>query len=684
MPKILINDKEIEFEKGMTVLQACELADVEIPRFCYHEKLSIAGNCRMCLVEMEKSAKPIASCAMPAVEGMNIKTNTALVEKARKGVMEFLLANHPLDCPVCDQGGECDLQDQSLYYGVDKSRFIENKREVSEKHMGPLIKTQMTRCIHCTRCIRFATEVAGIPEIGAIGRGENMEITTYLEKSMESELSANVIDLCPVGALTSKPYAFEARPWELKKTETIDVMDAVGSNIRVDTYNWEVKRILPRLNNDINEEWISDKTRYSCDGLLKQRLDIPYIKKNNKLQKSNWDEAIEVIVNKINETQPKEMAGHIGDLVNFENSIAFKKLFTNLKSDNLEFREKKFYINPNDKINYIFNSSINGIEDSDLILLVGTNPRHEATILNARIRKMFVQKKIPIYSIGDPGDLTYDYKIIGSKTDDIKKIFEKESDISKKILSSKKPMVIIGESALELQAGKYIFEEIKDFLFNNNFITEEWNALNILVQNASTVGLLDFKMLSQNNDNNFIFFDKLNSNTFKFLYLLGSDNIEFKKNNEFIVYQGSHGDKGAEIADVILPSAAFTEQNGLYSNLEGRVQECKKASYPIGDSLEDWKIFNLILKKLGKIDNLNNFENLRKEAINSVTNFSQINNLPKKIIKKNNKKNSKFYSEEVLIKKLDYYYTNSISRASKTMSECRQITERTPKTGTNN
>ena len=684
MPKILINDKEIEFEKGMTVLQACELADVEIPRFCYHEKLSIAGNCRMCLVEMEKSAKPIASCAMPAVEGMNIKTNTALVEKARKGVMEFLLANHPLDCPVCDQGGECDLQDQSLYYGVDKSRFIENKREVSEKHMGPLIKTQMTRCIHCTRCIRFATEVAGIPEIGAIGRGENMEITTYLEKSMESELSANVIDLCPVGALTSKPYAFEARPWELKKTETIDVMDAVGSNIRVDTYNWEVKRILPRLNNDINEEWISDKTRYSCDGLLKQRLDIPYIKKNNKLQKSNWDEAIEVIVNKINETQPKEMAGHIGDLVNFENSIAFKKLFTNLKSDNLEFREKKFYINPNDKINYIFNSSINGIEDSDLILLVGTNPRHEATILNARIRKMFVQKKIPIYSIGDPGDLTYDYKIIGSKTDDIKKIFEKESDISKKILSSKKPMVIIGESALELQAGKYIFEEIKDFLFNNNFITEEWNALNILVQNASTVGLLDFKMLSQNNDNNFIFFDKLNSNKFKFLYLLGSDNLEFKKNNEFIVYQGSHGDRGAELADVVLPSAAYTEQNGLYSNLEGRVQECKKASYPIGDSLEDWKIFNLILKKLGKINNLTNFENLRKEVINTAKNFSQINSLPKKLIKKNSKNNSTFYSQEVIVKKLDYYFTNSISRASKTMSECRQISKNILKTGTNN
>ena len=684
MPKILINDKEIEFEKGMTVLQACELADVEIPRFCYHEKLSIAGNCRMCLVEMEKSPKPIASCAMPAAEGMNIKTNTTLVEKARKGVMEFLLANHPLDCPVCDQGGECDLQDQSLYYGVDKSRFIENKREVSEKHMGPLIKTQMTRCIHCTRCVRFATEVAGIPEIGVIGRGENMQITTYLEKSMESELSANVIDLCPVGALTSKPYAFEARPRELKKTESIDVMDAVGSNIRVDTYNWEVKRILPRLNNEINEEWISDKSRYSCDGLLKQRLDVPYIKKNNKLQKSNWDEAIEIITNKIKEISPDEIGGHVGDMVNIENSVAFKKLFNNLKSENLEFREKKFYINPKDKINYIFNSSIKGIEEADLILLVGTNPRHEATILNARIRKAFVQKKIPIYSIGNPGDLTYEYQVIGNRTEDIRKLINNENEISKKILSFKKPLIIIGESALMLQSGKYIFEELKYYLTNNNFINAEWNALNILVQNASTVGLLDLKMISQDNNNNFIFFDKLRSNKFKLLYLLGSDNLEFKKNNEFIVYQGSHGDRGAELADVILPSAAYTEKNGLYSNLEGRVQECKKASYPIGDSLEDWKIFNLILKNLGKIENLNNFETLRKEAINSIKNFSQINDLPKKKMNKSEKIQSNFSNEEILIDKLDYYYTNSISRASKTMSECRQINKKIPKTGTNN
>ncbi len=683
MPKITINGKEIEFEKGMTVLQACELANVEIPRFCYHEKLSIAGNCRMCLVEMEKSPKPIASCAMPATEGMNIKTNTTLVEKARKGVMEFLLANHPLDCPVCDQGGECDLQDQSLYYGVDKSRFVENKRLVKEKYMGPLIKTQMTRCIHCTRCVRFATEIAGVPEIGAIGRGENMEITTYLEKSMESELSANVIDLCPVGALTSKPYAFEARPWELKKTESIDVMDAVGSNIRIDTYNWEVKRILPRLNNEINEEWISDKTRYSCDGLLKQRLDVPYIKKDNKLHKSSWNEAIDLMVGKIKSINSDQIAGHVGDMVNLENAIAFKKLFKILNSDNLEFREKRFYLNPLDKVNYIFNSSIKGIEESDLILLVGTNPRFEATMLNARIRKTFSDKKIPIYSIGNPGELTYDYEILGNKTDYIKKIINKEVEFSKKLLSSKKPIIIIGESALELKSGKYIFEEFKNFLKQNNFISKEWNALNILVQNASTVGLIDLKIFPKEKSD-FSFFDNLENKKFKLLYLLGSDNLEFKKDGEFIVYQGSHGDKGAELADIILPSAAFCEQVGLYENLEGRVQESKKASYPIGEAKEDWKIFNLIIKKLGNQDQINKFETLRQDALKLVKNFSTINELPNFNLAETNDLHPDFFSEEVNIKELNYYFSNSISRASKTMSECHQIRQKIAKTGTVN
>ena len=598
--------------------------------------------------------------------------------------MEFLLANHPLDCPVCDQGGECDLQDQSMYYGVDKSRFVENKRQVKEKYMGPLIKTQMTRCIHCTRCVRFATEVAGVPEIGAIGRGENMEITTYLEKAMESELSANVIDLCPVGALTSKPYAFEARPWELKKTESIDVMDAVGSNIRVDTYNWEVKRILPRLNNDINEEWISDKTRYSCDGLLKQRLDVPYIKKNNKLQKSSWDEAISTLIEKLKTTPPNEIGGHIGDMVNLENALGFKKLFSLFKSDNLEFREKKFYINSSEKINYIFNSTIKGIEDSDLILLVGTNPRYEATMVNARIRKAFAQRQVPIYSIGNPGDLTYNYDIIGDTTDDVKKILNNDSEFSRKIILSKKPIIIIGESALELESGEYIIEGFKNFLKKNNHINREWNALNFLPQNASTVGLLDLNILSKENEKKNSFFEKLNNSQFKLLYLLGSDNLDIKKNNEFIVYQGSHGDRGAEIADLILPSAAFTEQNGLYENLEGRVQECKKASYPIGESLEDWKIFNLIFRNLGKNENILNFDLLRSEVLNLIPNFTKLNDLPKFEEFVANNLSSNFISEKVNIKEIDYFFSNSISRASKTMSECRQIKHNLKKTGTSN
>ena len=682
MPKIIINGKEIEFEPGMTVLQACELADVEIPRFCYHERLSIAGNCRMCLVEMEKSNKPIASCAMPASEGMNIKTNTNLVEKARKGVMEFLLANHPLDCPVCDQGGECDLQDQSLYYGVDKSRFSENKRYVSEKYMGPLIKTQMTRCIHCTRCVRFATEIAGVPEIGAVGRGENMEITTYLEKSMESELSGNVIDLCPVGALTSKPYAFSARPWELKKTESIDVLDAVGSNIRVDTYGWEVKRILPRLNEDINEEWISDKTRYSCDGLLKQRLDTPYVKKNNKLVKSSWDEALNLIFKKFNETEKSEIAGHIGDLVSLETTLAFKKFFELLGSNNLEFREKKFYINSEDKMNYLFNSSINGIEKSDLILLVGCNPRHEATILNARIRKAFRNNKTPIFSIGNPGDQTYEYKIIGDNTQTIKDIIEEKHEFNKVFDTAKKPLIIIGESALELNSGGFIFEELKNFLYQKKLISEKWNALNILIQNASTVGALDLKIINKDK-NNFEFFNNIKNNKFKILYLLNSDNLKFEKNNEFIIYQGSHGDRGAEIADVILPSAAYTEENGFYQNLEGRVQECRKASYPAGEALESWKVLNKLTNVYKNKNLFSSFNTLRDEVLKKIVNFESLNKLPK--YKEPSKKvNNNFEKESVYINPIDYYFSNSISRASKVMSECRDIKLKYQKSGTNN
>ncbi len=674
MPKIIVNNKEVEFEEGMTILQACELAGAEIPRFCYHERLSIAGNCRMCLVEMEKSLKPIASCAMPAADGMKIKTNTSFVEKARKGVMEFLLANHPLDCPVCDQGGECDLQDQSLFYGLDNSRYTENKRQVKEKYMGPLIKTEMTRCIHCTRCIRFATEIAGIPELGAVGRGEDMEITTYLEKSMESELSANVIDLCPVGALTSKPYAFEARPWDLKKTETIDIMDAVGSNIRVDTYGWEVKRILPRVNEDINEEWISDKTRYACDGLLKQRLDTPYIRENGRLKKSSWSQTLKLLITKLKSFDPNEIAGLVGDLADLEMIYCFKSFFEkSLGSTNLECRQDKIYINPEERMNYIFNSSIKGIEDSDLILLVGTNPRLEATILNARIRKAYINSRLKIYSIGNPGDLTYPYQNIGSNTSVIKEIVSDSHEISSKIKKSKKPLVIIGESALYGKAGQYVFETLKNFLFSNNFIKKEWNALNILTQQASRVGAIDLGIHSINEKENFSFFDKLDNDDFKFLYLLGVDNINFDKKDKFVVYQGSHGDKGAEIADIILPGAAYTEKNGLFVNLEGKLQNAYKASYPPGDAREDWVIFKDLATMMKKPLEYNNVKYLR-ESINK--------KIQQKIDHVVNKTNSiDFVDENISIKSIDYYHTNPIARSSKVMSECRQVPKKLLFTG---
>ena len=674
MSKIIVNNKEVEFEEGMTILQACELAGAEIPRFCYHERLSIAGNCRMCLVEVEKSLKPVASCAMPAIEGMKIKTNTPFVEKARKGVMEFLLANHPLDCPVCDQGGECDLQDQSLFYGLDNSRYTENKRQVQEKYMGPLIKTEMTRCIHCTRCIRFATEVAGIPELGAIGRGEDMEITTYLEKSMESELSANVIDLCPVGALTSKPYAFEARPWDLKKTETIDIMDAVGSNIRVDTYGWEVKRVLPRVNEDINEEWISDKTRYACDGLLKQRLDTPYIRENGRLQKSSWSQTLKLLVTKLKSFDPNEVAGLVGDLADLEMIYSFKSFFEkSVGSTNLECRQGRIYINPQERMNYIFNSSINGIEDSDFILLVGTNPRLEATILNTRIRKAYINNRLKIYSIGNPGDLTYPYQSIGSNTSVIREIVSGSHEISGKIKKSKKPLVIIGESALYEKTGQYVFETLKSFLFSNNFIRKDWNALNILNQQASRVGAIDLGVYSINEKENFLFFDKLDNNDFKFVYLLGADNINFDKKDKFVVYQGSHGDKGAEIADIILPGAAYTEKNGLFVNLEGKLQNAYKASYPPGDAREDWIIFKDLAKMMKKPLEYNNVKYLR-ESINKDIQ-QKINN----VVNKTNEID--FVDENISIKPIDYYYTNPIARASKIMGECKQISKKLLFTG---
>ena len=673
MIKVKVNEQDLEVEEGLTVLQACEKAGAEIPRFCYHEKLSIAGNCRMCLVEIEKSPKPVASCAMPVSEGMNIKTNTEKVEKARKGVMEFLLANHPLDCPVCDQGGECDLQDQSMFYGIDKSRYKENKRFVPEKYMGPLIKTQMTRCIHCTRCIRFATEVAGVTELGAVGRGEDMQITTYLEKSMESELSANVIDLCPVGALTSKPYVFEARPWELKKTETIDVMDSIGSNIRVDTYGWEVKRVLPIINEDINEEWISDKTRYACDGIKNQRLDSPYLKDKKDFRKISWEEANRIIVKKISETSQEKIAGFTGDLTNMETLYVTKEFFNKtIKSKFLESRNNHTYINNESRENYLFNSSINGIEQSDLILLIGSNPRYEATILNARIRKSFLKNNLEIYSLGDVGDLTYPYKVLSNKTDIVKQIIEGKHELSNKIQNSQKPLIIIGESALNLNSGKYIFEGMKNYLSSLNKINDEWNSLNILLKNASSAGSYDLNILSSTENENLVYKKTLN-NEFEIIFLIGQDNIDFKKQKEFIVYIGSHGDKGAELADIILPGATYTEQDGYFTNLEGTLQKAYKASYPPGEAKEDWQIIN----ELSAIISGNALFNNKEVLIKSMHDY--LNN---EIIKNFEVPSYNLSDEKILVEDIDYYYSNTIARASKTMSECRYARTDLKKTGT--
>ena len=675
MQKLKINNIDIEIEEGLTVLQACEKAGVEIPRFCYHERLSIAGNCRMCLVEIEKSPKPIASCAMPAIDGMNIKTNTPLVEKARKGVMEFLLANHPLDCPVCDQGGECDLQDQSMFYGVDKSRFKENKRQVPEKNLGPLIKTIMTRCIHCTRCIRFATEVAGVEELGAIGRGEDMQITTYLEKSMESEMSGNVVDLCPVGALTSKPYVFEARPWDLKKTETIDVMDAVGSNIRVDTYEWEVKRVLPRINEDINEEWISDKTRHACDGLLNQRLDTPYIKKDGTLIKSSWKEAFGLIKNKILQTSSDRISGFVGDMINMEASYIFKELLSKVfKTEWYESRSDHYYLNTYNRENYLFNSKIKCIEESDLIILIGTNPRFEATILNARIRKAYVKNKTKIFSLNNVGDLTYPYKLINGDTETIKNISEDNHELSEKIKKANKPLIIFGQSYLLLKSSVYTLELLKSFLSKNNKISNEWNALNLISNDASTVGSIDLGIYNNKNNENEVL-KNLQNNSYEVVYLLGADNLNFNKKNEFIIYQGSHGDKGAELADIILPSAAFTEQDGFYTNLEGVMQKAYKASYPPGEAKEDWQVINELSKYISSKNLYDSKESLEK----NMTNYLNLHNS-----KNNNstKFENNFTKEKIFIKDIDYYYSNAIARASKTMSECRKEKINLKSTGT--
>lgn len=670
MPKLIVDGVEVEVDPGSTVLQACEAAGKEIPRFCYHERLSIAGNCRMCLVEIEKSPKPIASCAMPAMDGQIIKTNTPMVKKAREGIMEFLLINHPLDCPICDQGGECDLQDQAFNYGGGRSRYDLNKRSVDQKHMGPLIKTHMNRCIHCTRCVRFSEEVAGISEIGAINRGENMEITTFLEKSVDSEMSGNVIDLCPVGALTSKPYSYEARPWELNKTETIDIMDAVGSNIRMDSKGWEVKRVLPRVNEEINEEWISDKTRYACDGLLNNRIDTPYIKVNGEFKEATWKDVLSYIDKNLE--NKKTFGGVIGQLVDLETSYAFKKLFKNVFNSQLvDFRQKDILFDASNEINYLFNTKINQIDECDFILLIGTNPRLEATIVNYRIRKA-IKSGCKVYSIGNPGELNYKYKIIGDNLSIIDDLINDKITESKIFKDSKNPAVIIGESVLNSQISKKLINSIKNLLKSK----DKLNGLNILHQSASSVGSLFLGLQCENLN------DLYNSDV---LYLLNADEIAIKKNkNQFIIYQGTHGGENSTLADVILPGAAYSEKDGSFANLEGRVQKSFKASYPPGLAKEDWSIFLEIAKKRNISIGYNSFEDLKKNMISEHNMLGCFDRIPEIDYSKVNVEAYEKIDFKVKINEIDYYQTNIIARSSKTMMECKLSKLNDKKNGTEN
>lgn len=673
MPKLTIDGQEIEVDAGMTVLQACEQAGVEIPRFCYHERLSIAGNCRMCLVQMERAPKPVASCAMPVGEGMVIHTNTPEVQKMRKGVMEFLLINHPLDCPICDQGGECDLQDQAMGYGLDHSRYKENKRAVEDKEMGPLIKTIMTRCIHCTRCVRFSTEVAGVTDMGMLYRGEHAEITTYLEKALDSEMSGNVIDLCPVGALTSKPYAFVARSWELKKTETIDVMDAVGSNIRVDARGSEVMRVLPRLNEDVNEEWISDKTRFACDGLRRQRLDQPYVRVDGKLKPASWEDAFAAIAKRMDGVDGSKVAAIAGDQADCEAMTALKSLMENIGSANMDCRQDGSKIDPSARAGYIFNTTIAGIESADALLIVGSNPRIEAAVLNSRIRKRFMEGNFPIGVIGEASDLRYDYEHLGTGPDALKAVLDGSSSFADTLKDANRPMIILGQGALAREDGAAIHAMGCEIANKYDMISSAigWNGFNVLHTAASRVGGLDVKFVPGEGglDTNSII-AAAGRGEVEVVYLLGADEIDTSSlGDAFVIYQGHHGDAGAHRADVILPGAAYTEKNATWVNTEGRVQLGRLCVFPPGDAREDWTIIRALSNALGKTIPFNDLKAVRSKMVDTGPSFLGIDTVSPADWESFGTAGD--VSNAPFISPIDnFYMTDPISRASETMAKC--------------
>jgi NADH-quinone oxidoreductase subunit G len=671
MPKLTVNDIEVEVEDGATVLHACEAANVEIPRFCYHDRLSIAGNCRMCLVDMERAPKPIASCAMPAGEGMVIRTDTDRVKKARQGVMEFLLINHPLDCPICDQGGECDLQDQAMGYGMDGSRYAENKRAVEDKNMGPLISTTMTRCIHCTRCVRFATEVAGVPDLGAIGRGEAVEITTYLEKTLASELSANVIDLCPVGALTSKPYAFTARPWELSKTESIDVMDALGSNIRIDARGSQVMRVLPRLNEDINEEWISDKTRYAIDGLRRQRLDQPYMRgSDGRLAPVSWDEAFAKIAAKIKKAKPSTMAAIAGNQVDAESMFALKLLFNKLGSSNIDCRQDGAKIG-GPRAGYLFNSTIAGIDEADALLIIGSNPRLEAAVMNARIRRNWLATGLPVGVVGPQVDLTYEATFLGDDPALLADIASGKNKFAAKLKKAKKPMIIIGMGALARPDGAAMLGQAREIADAYGVVTKDWNGFNVLHTAAARVAGLDIGFLPEKSGLDVDgMYKAAEGGKLDLVWLLGADEVDFARlKGAFVIYQGHHGDAGAHHADVVLPGAAYTEKDGIYVNTEGRVQYANRAAFPPGDAREDWTIIRALAARVKVSLGFDNLGELREDLIEAVPHFAMADQIsPAKWVKFGSK--TKLKDAPVTAAIDNFYMTCAISRASETMADC--------------
>ncbi|WP_455481318.1 NADH-quinone oxidoreductase subunit NuoG [Bartonella sp. B12(2025)] len=679
MINIKVDGKEIEVPDYYTLLQAAEAAGAEVPRFCFHESLSIAGNCRMCLVEVKGAPlKPQASCAMgvrdlrlgPNGEVPEIFTNTAMVKKAREGVMEFLLINHPLDCPVCDQGGECDLQDQAMFYGRDCSRYTENKRAVEDKYLGPLVKTVMTRCIHCTRCVRFTTEVAGISELGLIGRGEDAEITTYLEKAMTSELQGNVIDLCPVGALTSKPYAFHARPWELVKTESIDVMDALGSAIRIDSRGREVMRIMPRTNEDVNEEWISDKTRFIWDGLRTQRLDKPYVRKDGKLQPASWMEAFAKIKTVVSKTLPEKIGAIAGDLASVEEMYALKALLISLGSKVFDCRQRGMALSPEfGRSSYIFNPTIAGIEQADALLIVGSNPRYEAAVLNARILKRQRMGQFPIALIGEKVDLRYPYSYIGNGTDALSMLIHGKDAFFNVLKEAEKPLILIGEGAVSGQKGLSVLRNLAKLANSVGALSEKWNGFGILHSAASTVGGLDIGFISKFGAENIV-------NVCEVLFLLGADEVELASKKAFTVYIGSHGDNGAHAADVILPASAYTEKSGIYVNTEGRVQMTNRAGFAPGEAKEDWAILRALSDVLGRKLPFNSLSQLRQSLFNDYPHLCSIDNIAPSCIDDLKALGSQVVSLETqtftsMIK--DFYLTNPIARASAVMAECSSL-----------